>query len=596
MVELSTEGAVARHHIAWARRAVLLGDIVESVRLVEQDEAGVIERWLDFVEHVRSVILPPRGGRLVKSLGDGFLLDFEDVRSAVSAALAIQKESRRRNVGVTAGRQIDLRLGLEISDVIIEQGDVLGRGVNLAQRLMGLAGPGEIVVSQQARDGLTPTLDAEVEDLGDCFVRHLTQPIRAYRIGPPGPRVTAGAVTPFEDIAPSIAIVPFESRNVAQDHGVIGQVLAEEVIRKLSHSSDLNLVSRLSTMALAGRDLSHEDVGAHLRADYVLSGAYGNGEKRVRLDVELVEVKTGRILWAESFDDDASAILSGEQELIGQLVAGVTSAVMSRELQRSRTQPLPTLRAYTLLMSAVNLMHRLSLPDFEEAYRLLQALTDRGIRHPIPIAWLANWHVLRVQQGWSDDERQDAYFALEASKRALDIDPDCSLALAINGFVHVNLLKKLDVAEGSYEGALSANPSNALAWLLKGTLHAFKGEGRLAVAHTERALRLSPLDPHRYFYDSLSGSACIAARKYDRAIELAQSSLRANRKHTSTWRVLTVAQWQLGRFEEANRSAQELLKLQPKMTVGGWLKGSPAASFPIGREIAEILRQAGIPE
>ncbi|MBN9488514.1 MAG: tetratricopeptide repeat protein [Alphaproteobacteria bacterium] len=596
MAELSTEGAAARHHIAWARRAVLLGDIVESVRLVEQDEAGVIARWLDFIEHVRSVILPPRGGRLVKSLGDGFLLDFDDVRSAISAALAIQTESRRRNVGVPAERQIDLRMGLEISDVVIEVDDVLGRGVNLAQRLMGLAGPGEIVISQQARDGLTPTLDAEVEDLGDCFVRHLAQPVRAYRIGPPGPHPVVGAATPFEDIAPSIAIVPFESRNVAQDHGVIGQVLAEEVIRKLSHSSDLNLVSRLSTMAFAGRDFSHEDVGAHLRADYVLSGSYGNGEKRVRLDVELVEVKSGRILWAESFDDDASAILSGEQELIGQLIAGVTGAVMSRELQRSRAQPLPTLRAYTLLMGAVSLMHRLSLPDFEEAHRLLRALIDRGIRHPIPMAWLANWHVLRVQQGWSEDERQDAYLALECTKRALDIDPDCSLALAINGLVHVNLLKKLDVAQESYESALAANPSNALGWLLKGTLHAFKSEGRLAVAHTERALRLSPLDPHRYFYDSLASTACLAARQYDRALELAQSSLRANRKHTSTWRVVTVAQWQLGKFEEASRSAQELLKLQPTMTVSGWLKGSPAAPYPIGREAADILRQAGIPQ
>ena len=126
------------------------------------------------------------------------------------------------------------------------------------------------------------------------------------------------------------------------------------------------------------------------------------------------------------------------------------------------------------------------------------------------MAWLANWHVLRVQQGWSEDARQDTYFALECTKRALDIDPDCSLALAINGFVHVNLLKQFDVAEDSYERALATNPSNAYAWLLKGTLHAFKSEGRQAVDNTERALRLSPLDPHRYFYDSLAATACVA--------------------------------------------------------------------------------------
>ena len=207
------------------------------------------------------------------------------------------------------------------------------------------------------------------------------------------------------------------------------------------------------------------------------------------------------ILWVESLEDRLAAIVSGEQELIGRLIAGVGTAVTSRELQRSRTQPLPTLKAYTLLMGAVSLMHRLSPPDFAEAHRLLQALIDRGVRHPLPIAWLGNWHVLRVQQGWSEDPQRDTYLASECTKRALDMDPDNSLALAVNGFVHVNLLKRFDIAEDSYERALTANPSNAFAWLLKGTLHAFKSEGEQAVEHTERALALSPLDPHRYFYE-----------------------------------------------------------------------------------------------
>ena len=169
------------------------------------------------------------------------------------------------------------------------------------------------------------------------------------------------------------------------------------------------------------------------------------------------------------------------------------------------------------------------------------------------MAWLANWHVLRVQQGWSEDARQDTYFALECTKRALDIDPDCSLALAINGFVHVNLLKQFDVGESPTNARWPPIPATPIAWLLKGTLHAFKSEGRQAVDNTERALRLSPLDPHRYFYDSLAATACVANRQYDRALDLAQRSLRANRKHTSTWRVMTIAQWQLGQFEAARK-------------------------------------------
>jgi tetratricopeptide (TPR) repeat protein len=176
------------------------------------------------------------------------------------------------------------------------------------------------------------------------------------------------------------------------------------------------------------------------------------------------------------------------------------------------------------------------------------------------------------------------------------MDPDNSLALAVNGFVHVNLLKRFDVAEDSYERALAANPSNAFAWLLKGTLHAFKSEGEQAVEHTERALALSPLDPHRYFYDSLAATAAAAAGRYERALELAQRSLKANRKHTSTLRVMTVAQWLLGQRDEARKTVQELLRLQPTMTVGGWLKSSPAASYELGRRAAEVWRQAGVPE
>ena len=241
-------------------------------------------------------------------------------------------------------------------------------------------------------------------------------------------------------------------------------------------------------------------------------------------------------------------------------------------------------------------MHRLSLPDFEEAHRLLQALIDRGVRHPLPIAWLGNWHVLRVQQGWSDDPQRDTYLASECTKRALDMDPDNSLALAVNGFVHVNLLKKFDVAEKSYERALAANPSNAFAWLLKGTLHAFKSEGERAVEHTERALCAVAARSASLLLRFAGRYRRAVAGRYERALELAQRSLKANRKHTSTLRVMTVAQWQLGHHVEARKTVQELLRLQPTMTVSGWLKSSPAASYEIGRRAAEVWRRAGVPE
>ncbi|SEP41694.1 Adenylate cyclase, class 3 [Rhodospirillales bacterium URHD0017] len=190
----------AHHHIEWAKRAILLVDIVGSVRLIDQDEVGIVSHWLEFVELVQRDILRPNDGQLIKSLGDGMLIAFDDVRSAVSAALAIQEASTRANASRQTVEPILLRMGIEVGDVIVVSYDVLGRGVNLAARLMSLAGPGEIVVSQHVRDGLTDRVDADVdvdvdvdvEDMGDCYVRNLRQPVRAYRIGRSGPQPVIG--------------------------------------------------------------------------------------------------------------------------------------------------------------------------------------------------------------------------------------------------------------------------------------------------------------------------------------------------------------------------------------------------------------------
>jgi class 3 adenylate cyclase/tetratricopeptide (TPR) repeat protein len=581
--------------MVWAKRAVLLIDVVESVRLIEQDETGAVSRWLGFVEHVRNRILPDMSGRIVKSLGDGLLIDFADVRAAVAAAFAIQQASNRGNAGVPPERQMHLRMGLEVSDVIVEADDVHGRGVNLAARLLTLAGPGEIIISAHARDQLTADLDAEIEDLGDCFVRHLSEPVRAYRVGPTGPKPILRSVMPHEELAPAIAVVPFAARQASAEHDIVGEVLAEEIIRALSHAPDLSVISRLSTTVFRGRAVTLSEISSHLNAEYVLSGVYSVDGDQVTLDTELAEVKSGRIVWTDRIKDRVAGILRGERELIGRVVSEVSTAIVTRELQRAQSQPLPTLKAYTLLLGAIALMHRLALRDFEQAYQLLQTLIERGGRHPIPHAWLAHWHVLRAQQGWSSDPRQDAVRALEGTKRALDADPDCSHALAVDGLVHTHFLKRFDIAEERYDQAIKTNPSNALAWLLRGTQYAFMGEGQRAVDDTQRALTLSPLDPHRYYYDSLAASAHLAARQYTQALESTQRSLRANRKHTSTLRVMAVAQWQLGRHEEARKTAQELLTLEPGLTVSRWLERSPSAPYPVGQEIARILRQAGVP-
>jgi adenylate cyclase len=301
-------------------------------------------------------------------------------------------------------------------------------------------------------------------------------------------------------------------------------------------------------------------------------------------------------VWADTFNDRVAGMLTQEQEVVGQISAKVSDAILYRELRRARADPLPNVESYTLLMAAIALMHRMSLEDFKEALELLEAVVERAPRHPTPQSWLANWYVLRVQQGWTQDMTKDGRLALDCTNRALDTDPHSSLALAINGLVHTHMSKRLDIARDRYALAVEANPNNSLAWLLKGTLHAFQDEGKQAIADTQRAISLSPLDPHRYYYDTLAAAAYEAAQEYELCIEQAQRALRANRQHTSTLRAIAVAQWQLGRHQEARETVAELMRLEPGLTIRGYLQRSPSAGYRTGHEWSNALRQAGVPE
>jgi len=583
-------------HVERGVRAILIVDVVESVRLIEQDEEGALTQWLNIVEQIENDVLPQFGGRLAKSLGDGMLLDFSDVRSATLAAFAVQRQSQFRNAALPPERQLLLRMGIAVGSVLVDRHDVYGRDVNLAARLAGLAGPGEIVVSAEARDQLTPTLDADVEDLGECYMKHMSQPVRAYRIGAPGPRGVIKGSAASSVLLPSIAVVPFTARPQGSDECLLGEVLAEEIIRALSRSPNLDVISRLSTTAFRGRQFSLVDIHHHLNANYLLSGTYRTEGDRLALNLELAEVRSQRVVWTDRLTDRVAGVLGEDQELIGEVAAKVANAILSLELQRARATPLPNVESYTLLMGAIALMHRMSFEDFKESHKLLQAVVDRAPRHPIPQSWMANWYVLRVQQGWSEDLTKDGHLAMDCTKRALDADPNGSLALAINALVHTHMSKRLDIAREQYAHAVQANPNNSLAWLLKGTLHAFQDQGEQAVADTQRAISLSPLDPHRYYYDTLAAAAYVAARQYDLAIEQARRSLRANRQHTSTLRAIAVAQWQLGREEGARQTVAELMRLEPGLTIQKYLRRSPSAGYRTGLEWSNALRQAGVPD
>ena len=578
------------------RRTIVVLDVVESVRLMQQHESDFIDRWRHFVAEVATQVLPKHGGRLVKSLGDGMMLAFEEALPAAAAALEAQRLAARYNEGSRAGFDMLLRAGLHVGDVVVDAMDVYGHDVNLAARLATLARPGQCVISTDLRAELIDGLDVDIEDLGDCYLKHMEHPVRAYTIRE-GPAPLLRGRGAGVDLRPVIAVLPFAAQGGTQDHGVYGEVLADELTVSLSRCAELQVISRMSTAAFKNRSASVIDVGAGLGAHFVVSGSYSVLGTRLRVRTSLSEVDGRDVLWADAIDCDGQALLGGREPALQGLLDGIAAAVVYREVQLATTLPLPNVQSHALMSAAIALMHRNSRAEFERAHTMLEHLRERHHGMPQPHAWLAQWHVLRVVQGWSVDPTGDGQRALDAGHRALDGDPQSSFALTIQGLVHAYLRHDFEQGAQAYACALAINPNESMAMLLLGTMHAFLGEGEPAWQHTQASLRLSPLDPLRYFYLSLSASAAIAAQRYDDAIELAKRSLKCNRMLLSTHRALAIAQSLAGRDDDARETVRQLLVLEPGFTRERFLTRFPGRERApeYTRFLADALERAGLP-
>ncbi len=581
-----------------ARRAIVVVDVVESVRLMQEDEAGFIDRWRRFVHQVRHEVLPKHGGRMVKSLGDGMLLEFDQVREAAACA-RILHDTIAQSICAPAAPTICLRIGATVADVVVlEDLDVLGSGVNLAARLASLAGPCQTVVSVEFRDALSDGVDCSCEDMGECWIKHYAQSVRAYRLH----AAEAGGLGVYrhdqrQDLAlqPGIAVLPLEVKAHAAEPRWLGEAIADHLTAALSRFSALRVVSRLSTSACAGRGLDAAALRERLGVPYLVSGRCQVIGSRSRIHLELCDARTATVLWSEGRTLPMQQVLLDADELVADLVAAVGAAVVEHEMRRATSQPLPTLESYALLLAAITLMHRQSPQAFDRSRELLTHLVDRHPRQAAPRAWLGKWHVLRVAQGWTSDPVREASEAHAVVARALDAEPDHPLALAVDGLVCAYVQKDLATAGRRYAQALAASPNESLAWLFKSALHAYEGAGTEARQAADRALALSPLDPMRYYYLTFAATAQLAAGDYDKALSLAEGSLRANCTHAPAYRNLAIAQVMTGDTAGARRTVQTLLRLEPALTVSAFRSRYPGRDATQVDRFAQALETAGLP-
>jgi adenylate cyclase len=599
----TNRGEVLAELSPMVQRAVVLADLVESVRLMQTAERDVIARWLAFMSAVREQVLKERPhARLVKSLGDGLLIETEDAEEAVDIAFELLTRIEAASHGLAPDRQLRLRIGLNHAPLVVDELDVFGSGVNLAARLARLAQPGQVVVSDALWSRLPARLQQRCEDLGLHYLKHLDRPVHAYRLhtrrtaaasaAPP----PADAAPPAPDAMPALAVLRFASADGPEDGVDLGEIVAEDLTAALSRSPLWQVTSRLSSAQhLYGAD-APQLVARRLGVRYLVGGTLRKAAGRLRLYCELCDAIETKVLWAETQTLSIERLFRGTRSPLHSIVGQVTRALIGHEIELALERPLSALQARGVLLRAVATMHRMSLQESELALAALEHVIERHPRRAAGHAWLAKWHLIRLAQAWSPDPAADATSWKNAARTALECEPENALGRALLGHAHAFVDRDLDKAGAELDAALAADPNEALAWLFRSSVHAHRGEGTAAVGAMRRALAISPIDPMRYFFDAFAAMASLAADDYAAAREQARSSVRLNPRHLPSWVELAIAASLDGAGEEAQAAGREILRLRPAASVARFVAHHPAGEHPLVGQHAAALRAAGVPD
>ncbi len=579
-------------------RTVLVIDLVESVRLMAADEAEVIGLWRGFVQFATTEVLPARGGRLVKSLGDGLLAEFEHPAQAVRAALQLHRHFDQPNRQLPAARQLYLRAGINATQLYVDEVDVYGHGVNLAARVADLAGPGETVVTASVYDALVVGVDADVQDRGESYLKHWPEPVRTWTVMPvsastPVVRLPTPADSASE-FRPAIAVIPFETRSHATEQFVIGELIADGVIIQLSRSQDLRVISRLSTSAFRGRGTAPSEVGQRLEASYTLSGSYVSFGDKLVITAELSDNRRNEVVWAERITGDTLDLLQQESQLITRLSEATANAVLHHLVQRTLVMPVPQLESNALMLGGITLMHRSTPRDLQRSHELLEAVLDRHKRVATPWAWMAKWHIMQVVQGLAPEPARAFREAIGVADRALDMEPNSSLAMAIKGHALCHLGEEVDASRRLLTDATELNPNDPMAWLYRCVWSTLWGIPQQSLEEAQTALSLSPLDPQRYYFEMMLGSCYLATHDLAKAIDCFHSSMQKNRYHLPTIRALAIAQYESGNVEEASATFATMRSLQPDLTVSRYLASGRLSEFR--KRGARVFAALGLPD
>jgi len=503
--------------------AILAADVAGYSRLIGADEEGTLNR----LRSIRTDVINPKvtehHGRIVKTTGDGLLVEFTSVIDALRCASEIQTAMAEANVGIAADKRIEFRIGVHQGDIVVEDGDIFGDGVNVAARLEGLAEPGGICVSARVQEDAAGKLDLTFEDLGEQSLKNIARLVRVYRVrfatAENTPNVEATESPPALPLPekPSIAVLPFQNMSGDPEQEYFADGMVEEIITALSRIRWLFVIARNSSFTYKGRSIDVKQVGRELGVRYVLEGSVRKAGSRVRITGQLIDVVTGTHLWADRFDGSLEDVFE-LQDRVAISVAGVIEPTLqAAEFRRSSARPTSDLTAYDFYLRA--LPHQFSFAGDRNALvlDLLGQAIDRDPRYGPALALAAFLHAQLDVNGWTDDREATRRTALDLARRALRAAPDDPEVLAPSAFVLAWYGEDIDVAIGLVDRCLDLNPSFARGWYWSAVLRLFAGQPDLAIKHFEASLRLSPRDRFGAPLTGI-GIALFFSRRFDEAL------------------------------------------------------------------------------
>jgi adenylate cyclase len=576
--------------------AIVFADVAGYSRLMQTDENDTHRRLMELKTQVIEPEVDASHGRVVKHMGDGFLAVFGTPQDAASFSVNLQTLVAEASRSESPGQRINFRVGVHVAEIIFENNDVFGDGVNVAARLQNYAEPGGIVISDTVAKEIRRDPAVELADLGHLPLRNIAHPVRAFSLrsvvagNPP-----LGEVLPGSEGPPSIVVLPFRDQNPKASEEYFAEGIVDDIVHALSGLKELFVIARGSTLGYRARAFDVRQIGRDLGVRYVMHGRVERAPSSIRIRIELCNAESGEIVFSDRYDGELTDLFALQRQIASRVVMILAPQVRERERLRAMRKNPQNMTAYDLVLQALGPLFAMDYDSFSLAHGLLKQAIAHDTHYGPAYSYAAYWHLLRVGQGWSNDPALEAEEAARMAETAIRLDENDALALAICGHVHSYLKKDYETAVELQERAIEVGPSCAMAWTLSSVTRGFLGHGSIAVTRAERGLQLSPAGPHVVYHEHILAQAHYVSGDFISAVQWGRRAWRHNNRLMSNTRCLIASLVAAGQLDEAKQVAQQLMQFDPSMNLSDFAKRTPLRGAMRDGFVSQ-LRAAGIPD